>query len=233
MYIQPVVKPNQQLNAQLSPFVSLIYSPRWGYNRVWENWDLFFLLQARSSAKVLLFSPCQGYTYHNFEFRFQWLLFLWNFNIRKLDVTSVNRSQVSKVRYSCSLFVFSSHLFPLHTNIPSYSSFNQWIFLRIIQPTWISICVHLAAFKMGLPPDSASLIMLEIGKELRFYEDTLALIGLLYAGKLATSFSLSLYRGFKEHIFTKLYPNKETVMSFGSWAGKTFICEAHFYCCSS
>ncbi|KAK7590614.1 hypothetical protein V9T40_002227 [Parthenolecanium corni] len=71
---------------------------------------------------------------------------------------------------------------------------------------------------MGLPPDSASLIMLEIGKELKFYEDTLALIGLLYAGKLATSFSLSLYRGFKEHIFTKLYPNKETVLSFGSWA---------------
>lgn len=76
-----------------------------------------------------------------------------------------------------------------------------------------------AASEMGLPPDSASLIMLEIGRELQFYEDTLALVGLLYAGKLAISFSLSLYRGFKEHIFTKLYPNKEIVLSFGSWAG--------------
>lgn len=86
---------------------------------------------------------------------------------------------------------------------------------------------------MGLPPDSASLIMLEIGKELKFYEDTLALIGLLYAGKLATSFSLSLYRGFKEHIFTKLYPNKETVLSFGSWAGMTLFDRQIVYFCIS
>lgn len=101
-------------------------------------------------------------------------------------------------------------------------TFCLWIYIRrFIEPYLISIYVHFVALKMGLPPDSASLIMLEIGKELRFYEDTLALIGLLYAGKLATSFSLSLYRGFREHILTKLYPNKETVTSFGSWAGKT------------
>ncbi|XP_065211918.1 hydroxysteroid dehydrogenase-like protein 1 [Planococcus citri] len=71
---------------------------------------------------------------------------------------------------------------------------------------------------MGLPPDSASLIMLEIGKELRFYEDTLATIGLLYVGKLSVSFGLSLYRGFKEHILTKLCPNKELIFSYGNWA---------------
>lgn len=73
---------------------------------------------------------------------------------------------------------------------------------------------------MGLPPDSASLIMLEIGKELRFYEDTLAVIGMLYIGKLTTSFSLSLYRGFREHILTKLNSNKEIVGTYGQWARK-------------
>lgn len=86
--------------------------------------------------------------------------------------------------------------------------------------------------KMGLPPDTASLIMLEIGKELRFYEDSLALIGIIYIGKLTTSFSLSLYRGFKEHIFTKLYPNKEVITSFGNWARKyTYICSKNLYIC--
>ena len=73
---------------------------------------------------------------------------------------------------------------------------------------------------MGLPPDSASLIMMEIGRELQFYEDSLALIGLLYIGKVTTSFTLSLYRGFREHIFTKLYPNKELVSTYGHWAGQ-------------
>lgn len=73
---------------------------------------------------------------------------------------------------------------------------------------------------MGLPPDSASLIMLEIGKELRFYEDTLAMIGLLYIGKLSASFTLSLYRGFREHIVTKLSPNKELISSYGNWASE-------------
>lgn len=71
---------------------------------------------------------------------------------------------------------------------------------------------------MGLPPDSASLIMLEIGKELRFYEDTLALIGLLYIGKMSTSFSLSLFRGIREHVLTKLHPNKELLASYGNWS---------------
>lgn len=73
---------------------------------------------------------------------------------------------------------------------------------------------------MALPPDLASLILLEIGKELQFYEDSLAMIGLLYVGKVTVSFSLSLYRGFREHVFTKLYPNKELIQTYGPWAGK-------------
>ncbi len=73
---------------------------------------------------------------------------------------------------------------------------------------------------MALASDSASLIMLEIGRELRIYEDTLALLGLFYIGKMTTSLALSLYKGFKEHIFSKLYPNKELIATYGSWARK-------------
>lgn len=76
---------------------------------------------------------------------------------------------------------------------------------------------------MGLPPDCASLIMLEIGKELRFYEDALAMIGILYVGKLSASLSFSIYRGFREHIFTKLYPNRELIASYGNWASKYML----------
>lgn len=84
----------------------------------------------------------------------------------------------------------------------------------------MKLCNSSLVSNMGLPPDSASLIMLEIGKELRFYEDSLAMIGLLCIGKLTTSFTLSLYRGFREHILTKLNPNKEIVAKYGQWASK-------------